>query len=285
MGNVLLMTGNGSIYWVTSLLVVLGAIGFPILVNFKDAIFLHVRNLLQAIGFSDNKAGPRNVHPYNMNTKIVLTTYGILFVAGAILFYLMERTNTLQGMSGWDQLTQSVFNSVTPRSAGFSSVNPAAFRPATVLMVMFLMWVGGASQSTAGGIKVNTLAAICLNLRAIVLGRERVTAFKRSIAVWSIRRANSVVALSIFSYLIYSLILLTLEPDLPARDVLFEVLSALFTVGSSLGITGDLSDTSSLILCTAMFLGRVGLISLIVSIVGQKQDVSVSMPSDNLIIN
>lgn len=286
MSNPLLLYSNGAVYWITSLLVVSGAIGFPILVNFRDAIAMYLRRVacrLRMAPRCDDE--PRNIHPYNMNTKIVLTTFGLLFLLGAGFFYLFEYDNTLEGMDWWWQLTQSVFNSVIPRSAGFASVNPASFHSVTLVMIMFLMWVGGASQSTGGGVKVNTLAAICLNLRAIVLGRDKVVAFRRTIAVWSIRRANAVVALSILSYVIYSMIILWLEPSLPAKALLFEVLSALFTVGSSLGVTSDLSAPSSLVLCSAMFLGRVGIISLISSVVGRRNDAPVSMPTDNLIIN
>ncbi len=285
MSNPLLLYGNISIYWVTSLLVILGAIGFPILVNFKDAIAQSLRRLARRIISRRYATEPRNVHPYNMNTKIVLTTFFSLFLAGTVAFLILEWDNTLAGMSLTEKVTQSVFNSVTPRSAGFSSVNPAGFLNVTLIIIMFLMWVGGASQSTAGGIKVNTFAAICLNLRCIVTGREKITAFKRTIAVWSIRRANAVVAISIMSYLLYSVIILALEPEMGARDLLFETLSALFTVGSSLGATADLSHASKLVLCTAMFLGRVGLISLISGFAGRRHDSPASYPTDNLIIN
>lgn len=286
LSNPLLLYSNGLIYWATSALVVLGAIGFPILVNFKDVMFMYIRRVWRCIRPPRKIIDePAIIHPFDMNTKIVLVTFGILLLGGALLFFLLERDNTLSGHDLWWQTTQSVFNSVTPRSAGFSSVNPAAFRPTTLLMVMFLMWVGGASQSTAGGIKVNTLAAIWLNLRCIVTGREKVTAFKRTIAVWSVRRANAVVALSIFSYFIYSMVIMYLEPELDTHYVLFEVLSALFTVGSSCGITSSLSDSSLIVLSSAMFLGRVGIISLLSSFVGQRHDPPISMPTDNLIIN
>ncbi|MDE6304994.1 MAG: potassium transporter, partial [Muribaculaceae bacterium] len=179
----------------------------------------------------------------------------------------------------------SIFNSVTPRSAGFSSLNPAGFRDVTILFILFLMWIGGGSQSTAGGIKVNTIAAIWLNLRSIVTGREYVTAFKRSIAIGSIRRANAVVALSIVSYLIYSLILMSLEPELPTKALLFESCSALFTVGSSLGITPELCNASKILLCTAMFIGRVGIISLLMGLIGHRSYHPAKYPTDNIIIN
>lgn len=284
MSNPLLLYGCGSIYWITSVIVIAGAIGFPILVNFKDALMLHLHRLWLFITMR-RSTEPRNVHPFDMNTKIVLATFFILFFAGAGLFGLMEWNHSLAGMSTGDKITQSVFNSVTPRSAGFSSVNPAGFLNITLVMVMFLMWVGGGSQSTAGGIKVNTFAAICLNLRCIILGREKVTAFKRTIAVWSIRRANAVVCISIISYLAYSMVILALEPHLPTRDLLFETLSALFTIGSSLGVTPLLSPASKLILCSAMFLGRVGLVSLMSGLAGRRHDSPVSYPTDNLIIN
>lgn len=282
MANPDLLYGNISIYWITSLLVILGAIGFPILVNFKDALFLTVRRQWQKLHHRDTE--PRNVHPYDMNTKIVLLTFFLLFAAGATGFYLLEQHNILAGMTQLEKITQSVFNSVVPRSAGFSSVNPASFTNATLLMVMFLMWVGGGSQSTAGGVKVNTLAAICLNLRAIILGHERIHAFGRTIAVWSVRRANAVVALSIFSYFAFSITLLVIESGLPPRDLLFETLSALFTVGSSTGITPYLSTAGKMVLCSAMFLGRVGIISLLCGLAGNSREKAASFPTDNLII-
>lgn len=278
MSNPSLLYGNLSIYWITTLLVIAGAIGFPILVNFKDAIFSWMRSR-----FTRGNLTP--VHIYNMNTKIVLSTFTLIFTAGAVLFYILEYDNTLAGMTQAEKITQSVFNSAVPRSAGFSSVDPARFLNPTLLIVMFLMWVGGASQSTAGGIKVNTLAAICCNLRAIVTGAPYVNAFRRNIAVRSIRRANAVVALSIFSYVIFSLLLLWLEPRMPARDLLFEMMSALFTVGSSLGATPLLCDKSHLLLCVAMFLGRVGIISLLTGMIPSRDVPGVRYPEGEIIIS
>lgn len=283
MSNPALLIGNQSIYWITTVLIIAGAIGFPILVNFKDALFQQIKRLLRIGG----KRGlqPAAVHIYNMNTKIVLTTFFILTATGALLFFGFEYGNSLRDMSLGEKITQSVFNSAVPRSAGFSSVNPAGFLNVTLLMVMFLMWVGGASQSTAGGVKVNTLAAICLNLKAIVTGAPKVTAFKRNIAIGSIRRANAVVALSIFSYLTVSMLLVWFEPAIDARSLLFESLSALFTVGSSLGATPLLNDKSLIVLSVAMFVGRVGIISLLTGLVPSSSATAVSYPNDNIIIS
>lgn len=278
LANPMLLNHNLSIYWITTLLIILGAIGFPILVNAKDAI-------LSKLKMNFGKNIPIPIHLYSMNTKIVILFFSVLFVLGGVLFYMFEQNNTLSGMTLSQQITQSAFNSAVPRSAGFSSVNPANFTSPTLLIVMFLMWVGGGSQSTAGGVKVNTLAAIMYNLKAIVTGSPRVTAFKRSVSIGSIRRANAVVAISIFSYIILSTILVALEPQISPRYLLFEACSALFTVGSSMGITSQLSSASLSVLSVAMFLGRVGIISLLVGVVPQKNKGEARYPTDNIIIN
>ena len=283
LSNPMLLHGTQSVYLVASLLILAGGIGFPILVNFKDAVVHYMRRMwyrMRGVPFNEVLS-----HVYNMNTKIVLFTTGLLFVSGAVIFFILEYNHSLAGLSLWEKAVQSIFNSVTPRSAGFSSLNPAGFLNVTIVFILFLMWIGGASQSTAGGIKVNTFAAIWLNLRAIVTGRDSVTAFRRRIAIGSIRRANAVVALSILSYLAYSLILMLLEPELPARALLFESCSALFTVGSSLGVTADLGSASKILLCTAMFIGRVGIISLLMGLAASGKYRPVKYPTDTIIIN
>lgn len=95
---------------------------------------------------------------------------------------------------------QSVFNSLIPRSAGFASVNPCDFMSLTLLLVVVQMWIGGASQSLAGGIKVNTVAAVFLNVRSVIAGRKRAWAYDRTISIGSVRRANTVLALAIVAF-------------------------------------------------------------------------------------
>ncbi len=286
MANPLLLHGNISIYWIMSAMIIAGSLGFPILVNFRDAITLKLRRMRRLFIQHHNEISEiRQVHTFNMNTKIVLVTFGLLFLFGAVIFFILEYDNSLTGMTLMEKITQSAFNSASPRSAGFVSVNPAGFLNITIIILLFLMWIGGASQSTGGGIKVNTFAAIWLNLRAIITETPRVTAFRRTIATGSIRRANAVVALSIISYLLFSVILLALEPHLPTKSLLFESCSALFTVGSSLGVTSQLSAPSEVILCIAMFLGRVGILSLLAGMARRHHHPEVTYPSDNIIIN
>lgn len=282
LSNPMLMGSNQSIYLIVSVLVAAGGLGFPILMNLRQAFMAKCRALRNRLHHRPPGSG---AHQFDLNTKIVLCATGWIFLISTIAFFLMEYDNTMRDMSLWDKAVQSVFNSWVPRSSGFSSVPAAGMLNVTLIMFVVLMWIGGGPQSTAGGVKVNTFAAMLLNLRSIVKGRTRVVAFKRTIATGSLRRAHAVIALSIISYTVYAILLVGLEPLLSTRDLLYEAASALFTVGSSLGVTPLLSPSSKILLCTAMFLGRVGLISLLMGIVGSRTEPRARFPEDSLIIN
>lgn len=282
MANPALLQSNQSIYLVMSVLILAGGIGFPILVNFKDVIAERLRRLRARLR---GRHIERKVHVYDLNSKLVLIFSALLFLLGAVSFYIFEYNHAFQNLPWTKRAIQSVFCSCTVRSAGFSTYGPSEWMPVTFLVAMFLMWVGCASQSMGGGIKVNTLAAVMLNLRAIIFGQRGVTIFNRSIALSSIRRANAVVFFSILAVLFYSMALMVLQPELPMKSVMFEAFSAITTIGMSLGITPELSDISKITVCTAMFLGRVGIISVLCGIVGDKPDISGMLPADDIIIN
>lgn len=282
LANETLLHGDQSIYIVTSVLIMAGAIGYPILVNLRDIIRHKTRSLF---GVRHRSNGPRPIHLYDLNTKLVLTTtFSILLISSA-LFFIIESSHSMAGLPLYDRIVQSVFNSVTPRSAGFISINPVSFTSFTLIIVMVQMWIGGSSQSMAGGIKVNTVAALLLNLRSIIRGHHNISAYDRNIATSSIRRANAMVTLSILLTISVILALVALEPDKSAKDLIFESISAIFTVGSSMGITDQLSVASKYILCAAMFFGRVGLLSLLTGFCAQDHDPTSHYPSENIIIN
>ena len=282
MANPALMTPAQGLYNVTSVMIFAGAVGFPILVNFKDILFSHARGLWRRIR---SRHADIPVHLYDLNTKLVLfTTFAILAIS-SLSFFALEYDNTLRGMTLWQKASQSVFNSLIPRSAGFASVNPSDFLPLTLMLIVIQMWIGGASQSLAGGIKVNTVAAIFLNIRSVLTESDRAWAYDRSISVASTRRANTVLVLAIISFFIFLTLVMVFDPQLSLRDTMFEVSSALFTVGSSLGITSELCDGSKITLCLAMLLGRVGIISILVGFFPHRRDISAHLPEENVIIN
>lgn len=283
LSNTAFMTGNQSIYIVVTLLVFAGGVGFPILVNLKEVIAGYLKKFKAKITGSRQPIRP--VHIYDLNTKVVLVTTVSLFILGAAAFFILESGNTMKGMSMYERIVQSFFNASTPRSSGFSSVNPANFLNITLIIVMFQMWIGGASQSMAGGIKVNTLGTILLNLISIVTGKAGVVAFRRNIALPSVRRANAIVTLSILTTFVFVVTVMLLEPAMSAKSVVFEVISAVFTVGTSLGATPDLSVASKCVLILAMFLGRVGLLSLMTGMFKPKHDLSPHYPSEKIVIS
>lgn len=283
MANPYLMGSDQSIYIVTSVLIFAGAIGFPILVNLREIITFHIKKIYNRLRNVKTQQLP--VHIFDLNTKIVLATTTIVLVVSSCLFLFLEYDNTLRGMSLYDKIVQSVFNSLVPRSAGFSSVNPGYFLNTTLFLVMAQMAIGGASQSMAGGIKVNTLGVLFLSLRAVLWGHEDATAYNRTINGASVRRAYAVLLLAAISLFVYISIILYLEPEISFKASVFEVVSAVFTVGSSLGATHMLGDASKVILSTAMFFGRIGFISFLCGVVGSRPDVSSHLPTDNVIIN
>ncbi len=284
MANRAFMESNQSIYIVTSILIFAGAVGFPILVNFREIIRCYFKRIGHKF-FRIRKGDPIPLHIFDLNTKIVLCTTLTVLAVGTISFLLLEYDNTLKGMSAYKKMVQAVFNSLIPRSAGFASVNPAMFLDITLLLVMMQMIIGGASQSMGGGIKVNTFGAIILNLKSVLYGHERAAAFGRAINQASIRRANAVALISLLTLAAFTFILLLLEPKLGTKPLVFEAVSALFTVGSSLGVTPHLGMASKALLSLAMFLGRVGILSLLAGMLARRPDFSNHYPTDNIIIN
>lgn len=283
LSNPALMHSNQSVYVVASLLILAGGIGFPILVNLKSVAGSHIRRMWDYLRGRSRRHYP--THLYDVNTKVVLWSTLVIFLVSSLLFFIFEHNNSMRGMSLYEQVVQSVFNSFVPRSSGFASIQPTQFLNITLIMMVVLMWIGGASQSTAGGVKVNTVAAVFFNLRSIITGRRDVVAYHRRISIYSIRRANAVITLSIVVYIFYSMVIVWLEPNLPVKDLLYETASAVFTVGSSLGVTPQLGTFSKIVLCTGMFIGRVGLLSLLMGLAFNARVIQPKYPSGDIIIN
>lgn len=282
---VLMMGGHCWLYIILSLLIILGGIGYPVLVNLKIVVSKHVKVVRQWIN-GERYASLSISHLFDLNTKIVLRTTILLLVSGTVLIALFEWDNAFAGLRMREKLTQAFFNAVSPRTAGFISVDLNSMCLHTIFIYTVLMWVGGASQSTAGGVKVNAFAVAILNIRAILHGTNRVEFAGRELSTDSIRRANAVVIVS-FVVLCFFIFLVTLfDPNLPLKAVVFECVSAFATVGSSLGITSQLQDTSKLLIIVLMFIGRVGLVTLAQGLLKQyKNQNYYKLPQDSITIS
>ena len=268
-GASVLMEGHCWLYIILALLIILGGIGYPVLVNLKMAVtkFSKGRRL------------------FDLNAKIVLRTTMMLIVSGTALLAFFEWNNTFAGMPIREKLTQAFFNAVSPRTAGFISVDLNSMCIQSIFIYTLLMWIGGASQSTAGGVKVNAFAVAFLNIRAIIHGTTRVEFAGRELSTDSIRRANAAVFVSIILLSVFVFLVTLTEPDLPLKAIVFECVSAFATVGSSLGITSSLQDTSKVLLVVLMFIGRVGLVTMAQGLLKQYKNQNYKLPQDNITIS
>ena len=268
-GASVLMEGHCWLYIILALLIILGGIGYPVLVNLKIAVTKY----------------SKGCRLFDLNTKIVLRTTMMLIVSGTALLAFFEWNNTFAGMPIREKLTQAFFNAVSPRTAGFISVDLNSMCIQSIFIYTLLMWIGGASQSTAGGVKVNAFAVAFLNIRAIIHGTTRVEFAGRELSTDSIRRANAAVFVSIILLSVFVFLVTLTEPDLPLKAIVFECVSAFATVGSSLGITSSLQDTSKVLLVVLMFIGRVGLVTMAQGLLKQYKNQNYKLPQDNITIS
>lgn len=284
LGNPLVMQHHNLLYITISVLIILGGIGFPILVNFKHIAGYHLKRLFYFIR-TGKRDRQRIRHLYNLNTKIVLLTTLILLTGGTIAILLFEWNGAFAGMSMPDKWVQAFFNATCPRTAGFTSIGLTSFSLQSLLLMLLLMFIGGAAQSTAGGVKVNAFAAAVLSLFAVIRGKSRVEVFRRQLSVDSIRRSNATLVMYLMILFLGVFVLRVLEPHASLLALVFECTSALSTVGSSLGLTPALGEAGKLFVSLLMFIGRVGVITIVLGFVPPQKHTKYKYPDDNLIIN
>ncbi len=232
--------------------------------------------LLGSIGYATmaDMVLTRRFSLFALNTKFVLIVTGalLLFGCGAFLLFERDNPNTIGDLPVGEQLLVSAFESTSGRTAGFSTVEFGETREFTSLTFCGLMLIGGATGSVAGGIKVNAFAIIVLTLLAMIKGRERATAFRREVPRSQVQQAMAIGLFFVGFVFLCTLLLSVTESGLPFLDLLFESFSAAGTVGLSRGVTSVVSAWGQLILIGAMFIGRVGPVTLGLAL-GQRTDV------------
>ena len=228
---------------------------------------------------------PWSPRRWDLHAKLTVTTTIALVVAGWALFGWWEWSNdgTLGGMSWFDGATNALFHSVVPRTAGFNSVDVASMGDPSQLLTEVLMFIGGGSGSTAGGIKVTTFALLGFVIWAEVRGDPDVTVFRRRIPTGAQRQALTVALLALVVLVGSTMVLLASSP-LSRNDLFFEAVSALGTVGLSTGITPLLSTSSQLVVIMLMLLGRVGPPTLFAALVLRERDRLYRYPEERPII-
>lgn len=207
-------------------------------------------------------------------TKIILAATAVLNILGLLLFWWLEHNNpaTLAALSPADGLLNAWFYSVTSRTAGFATLDITAFHDSTTLLIMVLMFIGGASLSTAGGIKIGTCVVLLSAVWSFVRHRPEVVLFQRSVSPDTVQKALALLLVTVFMMLGGVFIILVIEQErVPFLDVLFEVISALATTGLTRNTTAILSEPSQAVLTLLMFAGRLGPLTLVYSIATQKR--------------
>lgn len=220
----------------------------------------------------------------NINSRIILVTSAVLLVVGTLLFYRFEYHNTLEEHTGFGKWAVAFFGAATPRTAGFNSVDTSALHLHTLMIVFLLMWIGASPGSTGGGIKTSTFAVSVLNLLSMARGKERVEIFRREISPQSLKRAFAVISLSLVAIGASVFLIASFEPDKELLAIAFESFSAYSTVGLSLGITGDLSSPSKVVLVLLMFAGRVGLLTVLSAVLQNTPNTPYRYPSEEVLI-
>lgn len=223
--------------------VVFGAIGFPV-------IYVLTRNL-------------RRPHKWSLHVKLTLFTFGLLLVLGALAFFVLEFNNpaTFKDMDAGQRILQSFFLSTMSRSGGFSTVDLSQLQGSSLLVTDMLMFIGGGSASTAGGIKVTTLAVLFLAAFAEARGKDEMEAYDRRIPQDVLRLGVSVVLWGATTVAVSTIILLQLTGE-RLDFVLFDVISAFATCGLSTGFTQNANDAAQYVLAATMFLGRLGTVTI-----------------------
>ena len=249
-GDLTSYAGVSSVNLTLVALIVLGGLGFPVLVN-----LYHYRQMRRL----------------TLHSKLVLVTSATLVLIGVLSVAFLEWTNpaTLGGEPTATRLWESLFQGVTPRTAGFSTVDYAQMRESTLFLQIGLMFIGTAPASTGGGVKVTTLALLVLLLLAQVRGQEDVSAFGRRISRQLIQKALVVLSISALVVILATLAIM-ISDGLRLVPAIFEVTSAFGTVGLSMQVSQELSTFAKLVIIGVMFFGRVGPITLVLALAARK---------------
>ena len=251
----------------TMILIILGAIGFPVLIEVKSYFSKKVPHFR-----------------FSLFTKITTVTFGFLLVFGTVMIFILESMHSFKGMAWHEKLFTALFHSVSSRSGGLTTYDVTKFSEATDIFISALMFIGASPSSVGGGIRTTTFAIAVLFLINFARGNEVINVFKRQIKLIDVFRSYAVIILALLMVMTALLILLITEPGVPVVALLFEITSAFGTCGMSLGITSELSDTGKVIIMLLMFIGRVGLISFLFTLGGKTKKLNYHYPKERVII-
>ena len=254
-----------------ALMIVLGGLGFPALRDLFSPSSIRRRKKLKW-------------KKLEINTSIALYSSITLIISGAVLFFLIERNAVLKGMPTPMAIIHSFFQSVTTRTAGFNTIDIATISIPSVFFFLFLMFIGGSSNSTAGGIKTSTFVVIIRSVLAVIRNKPEVDIRRRMLSQSLIYRALAIFAFAVMFQFTGIFLLSLTDPNFPLSDIIFEMVSAFNTVGLSRGITSGLSEYGRAIIILFMFIGRVGSLTFAFAISSEQPSKAYSYPKAHITV-
>lgn len=260
---------NNYLLLVISILIIAGGLGFIV---WRDLLNFHQTKKI------------------SLHSKIALSMTGILLVGSFFVFLFTEKNGTHFSQGDFsNRIVHTFFLSVTPRTAGYSSIDYSKMSHAGLILTMFLMYIGGTSGSTAGGLKTTTLGVLLAQMRSMFKGRTRAEIFGRTIRQPTILRALTLFFLTL-TLCVVAVMILSITEYVPEKMgleyIAFEVFSAFGTVGLSMGLTPDLSVVGKLLIMTLMYTGRVGVLTIAFSLMKKvhQQEIKIKYPEESVMI-
>jgi len=258
---------------VVSGLIIFGGIGYRVIFE----MFLWLRD----------RSGNKKIRiVFSLNFKVAIRTSIALLILGTIAFFLTEGQNpgTLGSMSFGNKLMAAWFQSVTPRTAGFNTIDISKMTETGLFITIALMFIGASPGGTGGGIKTTTLRVLSSCTKSILQGKEDVELYQRQVPIPLILKAVGVLLGSVTTVSIATILISLTDSKFEFIQILFEVVSAFATVGLTTGITASVSATAKLILIATMYIGRVGVLLLMAALLGDPRPSAIHYPEENLLV-
>lgn len=261
------------VVFTVTMLIILGGIGYQVILEMY--IWLRDRILQKT-----------TAQVFSLDFKVATSTTIILLVLGTIAFFCIEIRNpgTFGSLNFRDQILVAWFQSVTPRTAGFNTIDISKMTTAGLFITIALMFIGASPGGTGGGMKTTTLRVLTSCTKAILQGKEEVLLYERKIAISLILKAVGVLVGSVATVILATILISLTDPTLDFIQILFEVVSAFATVGLSTGITATVSTGAKLVLIITMYVGRVGVLLLMSAILGDPRPTRIHYPEENLLV-
>ena len=256
-------------------LIILGGLSFVVIMNLKGWLAAGVPNLFKRKSFS--------IKGLSLNTRVVLLGTGTLLGLGMLLIYALEHRYSLASLDLKTQYLSAFFQSVTTRTAGFNTISMSGLRNPTYLLMMIFMFIGGASGSTAGGVKINSLALFLAYVNSLLKDKREVTLFNYSVSKDLVLRALLILLFGLVSVLV-GMLILSITESAPFITICFETVSAFATVGLSAGITSALSIVGKYVIILLMFIGRIGPLTLLAAAAQRLKQVQIEHPAGEILV-